>query len=198
MASKCNTCGSEFGTEDALAQHRSSRHGGSQKTKYAFYAVGAALILFAIAYFAFRGDGGGAGGAAGGNFASDAFVLEMSSTEGNAMHIHPNLEIVANGAKITIPTNIGIVGNRMSILHTHDSTGRIHVESPVRKDFTLRQFFLVWSQTSGRPKVFNSTCILDYCNSGSKTVKMSLNGQQNFEYENLILGDGDRIRIEYS
>ena len=44
---------------------------------------------------------------------------------------------------MTVPSQIGISGG-FAFLHTHDSSGVIHVESPVIKDYTLGQFFDVW------------------------------------------------------
>ncbi len=197
MSFKCEPCNKEFNSEDALAQHKSSKHGSVQKTKYIAYGIIGAVVIIAIVYFAFM-RGPSENGKAG-NFASDDFVLNTNVQHtGLSMHIHPEIEIVINGEQQLMPANIGVNGYKMSVIHTHDASGTLHVESPVRKDFTVRQFFLLWSQSSRQDKVFNSTCILDYCNDGEKTVKMSLNGQPNSEFENLVMGDGDKIRIEYS
>jgi hypothetical protein len=61
-------------------------------------------------------------------------------------HIHPKLHIVIQGQEQVIPANVGITSTCMNHLHTHDDTGRLHVESPVRARFTLGDFFAVWEK----------------------------------------------------
>src|ERR1051326_4686973 len=70
--------------------------------------------------------------------------LDELSSEGTALHIHQHLDLVINAKNIPVPAEIGIGGNFISPLHTHDTTGVIHVESPVIKDFKLGQFFTEW------------------------------------------------------
>jgi hypothetical protein len=73
----------------------------------------------------------------------------------------------------------------MHPLHTHDTTGKLHVESPVERDFTLGDFFTVWE------KPFDRTHILDF----TGEVSMTVNGVKVDTYENTILNDGDEIII---
>src|SRR5262249_9367225 len=83
-------------------------------------------------------DAPGAVGAAG---------LPMLGEEGNAVHIHAHLDIIVNGAPVQIPSGIGIdeAQQKISPLHSHDTTGVIHVESPTAPaTFTLGQFFTEW------------------------------------------------------
>jgi len=68
----------------------------------------------------------------------------------DGFHIHPVLEIVVNGERVSIPPNIGIQKTCMTALHTHTPDGLIHVESPEKRDFTLADFFAVWNQPSAR------------------------------------------------
>ncbi|MER6297995.1 hypothetical protein ABT247_00280 [Kitasatospora sp. NPDC001539] len=72
--------------------------------------------------------------------------LPMLGAEGTALHIHAHLDVYADGQAVTVPALIGIDENaqRISPLHTHDTTGVIHVESPVNADFTLGQFLTEW------------------------------------------------------
>jgi hypothetical protein len=76
-------------------------------------------------------------------------------TEQAVYHIHQHLAIFVNGTQKTIPAGIGIPGGTpvqgevaggkcLYWLHTHDTSGVIHVESPTRKDYTLGQFFDIW------------------------------------------------------
>ena len=141
-------------------------------------------------------------------------LTTTSGHEGQIVkHIHPKLVIRVNGQPVVGPANIGIgpqlwkdhtldaIGMRgmsemgmqgMSPLHTHDTSGTIHVESTVDRDFTLGQFFAVW----GMP--FSATCIMNYCTTGQKKLRMFVNGIENFEFDRLVLRDGQEIVIEYA
>ena len=61
-------------------------------------------------------------------------------------HVHAHLAIVANGQPVTVPAQIGIPGNCFYWLHTHDTTGAIHIEAPSPQTYTLGQFFDIWGQ----------------------------------------------------
>jgi hypothetical protein len=71
-------------------------------------------------------------------------------------HIHAHLTLLVDGQNIAIPAGIGITPPRVEQqgfvvngtcfywLHTHDTTGVIHVESPTSQLYTLGQFFDIW------------------------------------------------------
>ncbi|WP_051824387.1 hypothetical protein [Kitasatospora aureofaciens] len=72
--------------------------------------------------------------------------LPMLGAEGTALHIHAHLDVYADGHAVAVPALVGIdeSAQKISPLHTHDTTGVIHVESPVSADFTLGQFLTEW------------------------------------------------------
>jgi hypothetical protein len=72
--------------------------------------------------------------------------LPMLGSEGNEVHIHVHLDVIASGRPVTMPADIGIdrTTQKISPLHTHDTTGVIHVESPTKATFTLGQLFTEW------------------------------------------------------
>jgi hypothetical protein len=70
--------------------------------------------------------------------------LPMLSREGTVEHIHAHLDVRVNGQPVKVPAMIGIDRRGISPVHTHDSTGVIHVESPVKQTFTLGEFFTEW------------------------------------------------------
>jgi hypothetical protein len=78
--------------------------------------------------------------------AIQAAGLPLLTEEGTVEHIHAHLDVIANGRPVSVPADLGIdvTAGRISPLHTHDTTGVIHVESPVKRDFTLGQFFTEW------------------------------------------------------
>ena len=86
-------------------------------------------------------------------------------------HYHSHLDIFVDGKKVSVPALIGINtgAQYLTELHTHDTRGVIHIESPKSNDeFTLGQFLAEWG-------VFlNSRCIGAYCDN----LKWYLNGKQ--------------------
>jgi len=72
--------------------------------------------------------------------------LPMLGEEGTVEHIHAHLDILADGQRVAVPENIGAdeANQKISPLHTHDTTGVIHIESPVRASFSLGQVFTEW------------------------------------------------------
>lgn len=72
-------------------------------------------------------------------------------------HIHPHLTMTNDGKPVKVPQGIGINSSlykdhsldkfstpEIAPLHTHDSTGTIHVESTVIRNYTLGQFLNIW------------------------------------------------------
>ena len=82
-----------------------------------------------------------------------------------SIHIHAHLSIIAGGTEATIPANIGIPDNQSCIywMHTHDTTGVIHVEAPKAKakDFTLGEFFAIWGKPLSATRVATFTLTPD-------------------------------------
>ncbi|HVA30105.1 MAG TPA: hypothetical protein VMU58_02435 [Gaiellaceae bacterium] len=85
--------------------------------------------------------------------------LSRLSQEGSVLHIHQHLDLYVNAQKIRLPAFIGIdIGARyITELHTHDSTGVIHVESPTQRAFTLGQVFGEWGVK------LTASCVGRYC-----------------------------------
>jgi len=66
-------------------------------------------------------------------------------------HVHTHLSIFLNGEALAVPGQIGIVplqagGHCFYNLHTHDKSGKLHVEAPAPGLFTLGQLFSIWGQ----------------------------------------------------
>jgi len=114
----------------------------------------------------------------------------------NGLHWHPKLSIFIKDEQKPLDDGIGLGAVHQS-MHTHTEDykeGVVHMEMKgvVSKDDTkLGKFFQVWG------KKFNSQCILDQCATESGTLKMTVNDQENAEYENYLMKDGDRIEIRY-
>jgi hypothetical protein len=103
-----------------------------------------------------------------------ALGLPALSAEGTTLHIHQHLDLYVNGTKQVVPAQIGIITSPQVVfspLHTHDTSGIIHVESPTVRSFTLGEFFDVWGVR------FTPTCVGGYCNQGDKTLRVYVDGQ---------------------
>lgn len=118
---------------------------------------------------------------------------ECLDHEGLAMHFHPYLTILIDGDEYSIPGNTGIdtdvCEGAMHMTHTHDESGKIHVESKQIEDVPLEVFFDVWG------KHFDETGIMEYRDG---TIEMTVDGQISTDYQNLILADGQNIVISYT
>lgn len=106
-------------------------------------------------------------------------------------HIHPRISISVKGVKQDVNSNIGVRAGCMNPLHTHDSSGVIHVESPEKRDFALADFFAVWD------KPFSKDQLFDHMSGPEGTVKLFVNGTENSEFENYVVKDKDEIDIKY-
>jgi hypothetical protein len=73
--------------------------------------------------------------------------IACQSNEQLAYHIHAHLTMYVNGQQFALPANIGIASDQSCFywLHTHDTSGVIHIESPDQRTYTLGTFFQEWS-----------------------------------------------------
>ena len=62
-------------------------------------------------------------------------------------HEHAHLTILIRGQIRTVPAFVGITATQICWLHTHDTSGIIHVEAGDSRTFTLGDFFAVWRQS---------------------------------------------------
>jgi hypothetical protein len=93
--------------------------------------------------------------------------------EANTYHVHAALRVYVNGKQITVPASIGIdpQGQFLAPLHTHDTSGVVHMEASQAYPFTLTQFFTIWGV-----KFTNSQLGGNVAGSG-KTLSMYVNGK---------------------
>jgi hypothetical protein len=117
--------------------------------------------------------------------------LEALNAEGTVMHIHQHLDIIINNKAIAVPTNIGVGSGFISPIHSHDQTGIIHVESPVKKDFTLGQFFKEWNVG------FDDNRIGTYSSDQTHKLVVAVNGNPITQVQNYILKAHDEIEVWY-
>ncbi len=103
-------------------------------------------------------------GAATGATGQDVDGISCQISEQTIFHIHAHLTIFVNGSPRQVPAGIGIPGAQAQNtaqgpfisggtcfywLHTHAADGIVHIESPVRRTYTLGDFFDEWGQPLG-------------------------------------------------
>lgn len=209
MALKCDKCTQEFGSEIALSMHLKDKHGiidtsetsksitksnsfsyklssSIAKRKKLFISALVVVVLISSIFFLIPKSVN----------AQSVDGIQCNALEGTVIHIHPHLNIVYNNVNVTIPAQIGIESSCLYGLHTHDTSGTIHVESPVVANYTLGEFFDVWNKT--QPNAYSSTFtqkpILAMFNNSTITTYVS-NALYSGNYRNIILKDGEQIKL---
>jgi predicted small lipoprotein YifL len=126
--------------------------------------------------------------------AAVAAGLKLEVKEHLANHVHAHLDVFVDGQPVEVPAGIGIniedpevkrfddpggvsysgiqeCGQPcISPLHTHDSTGILHTESPVSDLHTLGQFFDEWGVA------LTDSCVGEFCS--PKPIAIYIDGQQ--------------------
>ncbi len=92
-------------------------------------------------------------------------------------HYHPSLTVTINGAGMQIPVTFNSGCHQP--IHTHDSSGILHVESDQNRDYTLNDWFLLWGNFENNPTIaiLNSTQIWQYRVDATHHLTMTVNGQ---------------------
>ncbi len=70
---------------------------------------------------------------------------------GLVYHWHADLTISSGAASVSIPAGIGISTFCLEPLHTHDGTGRVHIETNTPRHYSIGDFFRVWGKSFGSP-----------------------------------------------
>jgi len=125
-------------------------------------------------------------------------VSFAAATYDRGIHWHPVLSITSNtSGAVTVPMNIGIDQSLwkdhsldqygeggLSPMHTHDTSGTIHVEANTsHHDFTLHEFLAIWGQPSDGSAI-----------NGKAVVSLTIDGQaQASPTQDFVLKDKQQI-----
>jgi hypothetical protein len=148
------------------------------------------------------------------------FPLTCLGQESLFLHIHPWLRIFVNGQRVVIPPAIGIknpvqesggfwTGGANSCfepVHTHDDSGVIHIESPTNTNYTLGDFFDIWSQTyawanvsnAHRQIVFSSNDLFGFTTNSTSTLSVLVDGVKSSQTTGLVLNTLDYCNAQNS
>lgn len=114
-------------------------------------------------------------------------------TEMVKVHWHAHLTMLNDGKDVALPANVGVLKDQDCLywLHTHETDGIIHIESPGKSDFTLGNFFQVWGQP------LSQTVAGAMTSADGQKLRFYLNGQPYSGDPNSIpLQQHDLITIE--
>jgi hypothetical protein len=120
-------------------------------------------------------------------------AIKLPAVGKEHFHIHAMLHIYVNGLLQPVPALVGIDPPKHFItsLHTHDSTGIIHMETEHRYAFTLGDFFAVWGVKLGPDQVGGLTGL------GGDKLHFYVNGRPLTNPAAYVLHRRDSIVIGY-
>ena len=75
--------------------------------------------------------------------------IRCESGEQLAVHSHAHVDLIYKGQPAAIPAQVGITSTCLYWMHTHQTSGIVHIEAPresASRQFTLGDFFQVWGQ----------------------------------------------------
>lgn len=114
-----------------------------------------------------------------------------------AVHYHAHLGVIVLGVPVPVPADIGIVydGGKptgITSLHTHDTTGILHVEAAQDVPFTLGQLTTEWGVRLSRD------CLGGLCAGGGRTLRVFVDGVAvNGDPAALVLRPQQEIALVY-
>ena len=168
------------GTAPPPVRTKGSAGGGFSLTEYRWWLAGGGAVVVAVVVIAIALAGGGSSKPVYVDFAAMTGLqtgpppwnngagelqtrltdvhLNPLAQEALAFHIHQHLDVYVNGKKVAVPGLVGIFDDSfITEVHTHDTTGIIHVESAKNRPYTLGQFFGEWSVR------LTANCLGKYC-----------------------------------
>jgi hypothetical protein len=103
----------------------------------------------------------------------DRLDLPTLTQEQLDYHIHAHLDIYVRGVHVPVPALVGInvVDRFLTVLHTHDATGVVHIESASSKPYALGKFFGVWGVR------LTPSCIGRYCTGAKAKLRVYVGGK---------------------
>jgi hypothetical protein len=98
-------------------------------------------------------------------------TIPCDQLEHTQVHYHAFVQILNEGSRVSIPTNVGRSSGCYYWLHMHSNeAGIIHIESPSDRTFTLGDFFDVWSDWGHAPQLLDSAHVGTLTLSGTQKL----------------------------
>jgi hypothetical protein len=118
-----------------------------------------------------------------------AFISTVPTSNQVQQNWAARVQVVIYNQLNSIPAGLGIVNNTTSKIFTTSNDNIIYKTG--EQDVRLSDLFEIWNKT------FNSTCIFDYCDTNTSSMRMYVNGAENFDYELYVIQNNDDILIDY-
>ena len=120
----------------------------------------------------------------------DAAGLPSSSTELLTVHYHSHVDVFVNGKSEPVASSIGREDQSLfSPLHTHATSGLIHIEAPEDQDFTVGMLFTEWGVR------LTNDCIGGYCSPDTKLNAYVDGTSYTQPISTIVLKKGEEIAI---
>lgn len=154
---------------------------------------GVFLLVFVVILIAARiqSSGSAATGAPQGQSVAN---ISCDNGEQLAVHYHTHVDIIYKGQPVTIPSQTGILSTCFYWMHTHDTSGIVHVEAPqssATRQFTLGDFFKIWGQP------LSSSRVATFKVGSGDQLKMWVNGQPYAgDPSNIVMKSHEQIVLE--
>jgi hypothetical protein len=120
-------------------------------------------------------------------------ALGLPGLNEQIFHIHALLHVYVNGKPVTVPANIGLKEptGPFSPIHTHDTSGIVHMEADQEYPFTIGEFFAVWGVK------FSNDQLGPYKSKGDEKLSVYVNGKKVSDPVNYVMKDHDVISVGY-
>jgi hypothetical protein len=120
-------------------------------------------------------------------------ALALPGLNEQIFHIHALLHVYVNGKPVTVPANIGLKEptGPFSPIHTHDTSGIVHMEADQEYPFTIGEFFAVWGVK------FSNDQLGPYKSKGDEKLSVYVNGKKVSDPVNYVMKDHDVISVGY-
>jgi hypothetical protein len=120
-------------------------------------------------------------------------ALHLPPQSDTAYHVHADLRVYVSGHQVPVPAQIGINPQEefLAPLHTHDTSGIIHMEASEQYPFTLGQFFTVWGVT------FTRTQLGSYVAGKGNVLAVYVNGSPVTNFVEYVMRPHDDIVVAY-
>jgi len=120
-------------------------------------------------------------------------ALALPGLNEQIFHIHALLHVYVNGKPVTVPANIGLKEptGPFSPIHTHDTSGIVHIEADQEYPFTIGQFFAVWGVK------FSDDQLGPYKSKADEKLTAYVNGKKVSDPVNYVMKEHDVISVGY-
>jgi hypothetical protein len=111
----------------------------------------------------------------------EAIGSPVLTREGHALDRHFHVRVFAGGRPVKVPESIGLAGTEIpggimtsgfvTEIHTHDTSGWVHIHAGAERPFLLGEFFDIWGVA------FSADRLGAYCADDGASVRVFVNGR---------------------